>query len=93
MPRKLMRSSVVAYDRPGVKSVRSPIVLTPNRSRVSLVYADTASGTSCRLSLRFCAVTTTSSRTLVERPVLSCANAAFAEMPSTLPTAQVSGVR
>ena len=65
----------------------------PIRSRVSLVKAETATGTSCRLSLRFCAVTTISSRTLVERPVPSCASAALAEMPRTLLTAHDSSVR
>ena len=41
--------------------------LTPDFSIISALNAETATGTSCRLCSRFCAVTITSSRTLWDR--------------------------
>src|SRR5580704_17815854 len=54
------RSKDVEYARPGVKFVMSWMVLIPSRSRVFEVYAEMATGTVSKLSLRFSAVTTIS---------------------------------
>ena len=55
-----------------MKVAKSWIVRIPTMSRVSSVKADTATGTSCRLSSRFCAVTTNSS--IIFEPAV-CADA------------------
>src|SRR5688572_31790657 len=60
---RIARRSSLRYETLGVKRARSSTVLTPSKVRVSLVYADTATGTSWMLTARFSAVTTTSSST------------------------------
>src|SRR5690349_4694628 len=59
MPRIVTRSVDVEYVMPGVKFAMSWMVWMPILSRASLVNADTATGTFCRFSARFSAVTTT----------------------------------
>src|SRR5262245_42032876 len=86
---RIARRSSLRYATLGVKRARSSTVLTPSMVRVSLVYADTATGTSCMLTSRFSAVTITSSRTLREA---SCAET-IVLTPSTLPIAHDSSVR
>src|SRR5262245_57529593 len=87
---RIARRSSLRYATLGVNRARSSTVLTPSRVRVSLVYAETATGASCKFTSRFSAVTMTSSSTLLR--VVSCAETTLLT-PSTLPIAHDSSVR